>query len=150
MNHLKNTRKCFHLRQPMNSFITYYLCEYFKLYYEFQLESTSRIKFCLCCSTVATYKDWEVKSNLSILWIRVLMQQSASFIFSQIDSVKIGAFYWLSHYIQDVQKTRHFSRCRYLLVIRRDTVNPSCFSYIDQKCMLWAKEWYFLLCSSVL
>ena len=30
--------------------------------------------------------------------------------------------------IQSVQKNRHFSRCWYLMVIRREAVNPSCFS----------------------
>ena len=49
------------------------------------------------------------------------------------------------------KKTHHFSRCWYLMVIRRDTVNTFCFSYIAQKCMLWAKEYYFLLrsCSGI-
>ena len=47
--------------------------------------------------------------------------------------------------IQNVQKNRSFSRCWYLKVIRRDTVNPFCFSYIAPKCMLWAKESYFVL-----
>ena len=48
--------------------------------------------------------------------------------------------------IQGVQKNRHFSICWYLMVIRRDTVNHFCFSYIAQKCILRSKECYFLLC----